>query len=363
MVTPAVVREPVEPAATTTTVPPLRSFSLAFTGDLLLHQPLTARAALNGRATGRTYDYGPMFDLVRQRLSAADVAICHLETPLSRDDRDLSTYPLFSVPFELADAIAGAGYDGCSTASNHAIDAGRGGVDSTLDHLDRVGLRHSGTARAVWEAWRTTLYDAAGVTVGHLSYTYGLNGLVLPGGEEWRVNLIDAQRILGAALLAEAEGAEYVVVSLHWGVEYVSAPTPEQRALAQLLLASPHIDLVIGHHAHVVQPVEQIGSEYVVYGLGNFLSNQGYGCCSPSGHDGLIATARVHEQPGDSWHTEMELTPTMVELPTYTVAPISDVLTDPALSPSRRAALQRSFDRTTNAIGPLPRLAGQARSN
>ena len=324
---------------------------MAFTGDLLLHQPVTAAASRNGRITGRAFDYRPMFDLVSERLSAADIAICHLETPLSRDNRRLSTYPLFSVPYELADAIADAGYDGCSTASNHAIDAGAAGVDATLDHLDRVGIGHSGTARAVWESWRTTLYEAGGVRVAHLAYTYGLNGLTPPPGEEWRVNMIDLERILGAALIADAGGADFVVLSLHWGVEQESAPTSEQRALAQTLLASPYVDLIVGHHAHVVQPVEKFGAEYVLYGLGNFLSNQGYGCCSAAAHDGVIAGVRVEERPDGSWRTTVDATPTMVELPGYVIAPIADVLRDPRTSAARRGALQRSYERTIGALG------------
>src|SRR6266511_3951852 len=197
------------------------------------------------------------------------------ETPLSPDDRHVSGYPTFNTPPELADAIRAAGYGSCSVASNHAMDQGPRGVAATLGALDRVGVGHAGTARSAAEATRPEIHLVNGIRAGLLAYTYGLNGGdTRPAGQRWLVNFISPRRILADARAAKRAGAQFVAVSLHWGTQYQVAPTAEQRALARTLLASPDIDLLIGSHAHVVQPVERIGDKYVLYGLGNFLSNE-----------------------------------------------------------------------------------------
>ncbi len=332
-----------------------RTFTLAFTGDVLSHAPVTRQAAAHGAAGGGGYDYRPMFAAVSPILMAADLAICHLETPLSRDNSDLSSWPLFNVPFELADALAYAGYAGCSTASNHALDARPEGVAATLDHLDRAGVGHAGTARAAQEAASSRLYEARGVTVGHLSYTYGLNGLTLPADQPWAVSLIDAVRILIEAHRLRAAGAEFVVVSLHWGAEYQSSPTAEQVTLAHQLLPSPDIDLIVGHHAHVVQPVERIESEYVIYGLGNFLSNQSAACCAAGAQDGVIVEVSVTEgaTPGTFVAETVTFTPTWVDRRDYKILPVALALAEPDLDPGRRATLQASWDRSVGVLTSL----------
>lgn len=303
--------------ATTTTVPPLRKLELAVTGDILIHDPVR-RAA--GTADG-AFDFVPMFADVAPILTEADLALCHLEVTLSPDNGLLTSYPMFRAPYQLADAISAAGWDGCSTASNHSLDAGPAGVTATLDHLDRAGVAHTGTARSAEEAARTTLYDVAGVKVAHLSYSYGFNGFSPPPSEPWRANQTSAAEILAAADRARAEGAEFVVLSLHWGVEYVHQPTPDQLDLATQLLPSPNIDLIVGHHAHVVQPIARIGEEVVIYGLGNFLSNQSAASGRAAAtQDGVIVRLQVEEvEPGRFLVTEVLPIPTTVERPGYTV--------------------------------------------
>ena len=186
------------------------------------------------------------------------------------------------------------GYDGCSTASNHSLDKGFDGVRSTLDTFDVVGLRHAGTARTPEEAAAITTYDVRGVRIAHLSYTYGFNGLPLPADAPWSANLIDAGRIHADAARARQEGAALVVVSLHWGTEYRAAPDGFQESVVSQLLPSEDIDLVIGHHAHVVQPVRKVGATYVVFGLGNELSNQS----EPPRRDGLTVVASANPSFG-----------------------------------------------------------------
>jgi len=177
---------------------------------------------------------------IRSALTAVDLAVCHLETPLAADDRHVSGYPTFNAPPELADAIHATGYDSCSVASNHAMDQGPRGVAATLGALDRVGVGHAGTARSAAEATRPEIHVVNGVQVGLLAYTYGLNGGdTRPAGQPWLVNLISPRRILADAHATKRAGAQFVAVSLHWGTQYQVAPTAGQRALARALLASP----------------------------------------------------------------------------------------------------------------------------
>ncbi|MCZ7535000.1 MAG: CapA family protein [Acidimicrobiia bacterium] len=272
--------------------------------------------------------------------------------PLSPDDTDITTYPSFSVPWEIAPALADAGYDGCSTASNHSLDRGGAGVTATLDHLDVAGLGHAGSARSEEEAATPTMYDVRGVEVGHLAYTEHFNGNSVPADQPWLVARIDLEKILADSSALRAAGARIVVVSLHWGSEFVSEPTDSQEAIAAALLASPDVDLVIGHHAHVVQPVEQINGEWVAYGLGNFLSNQyDTTCCPAESQDGVIAIFHFREGDDGGFTSEsVEVVPTWVERPTYRILVASDALSQPDLAPSTRDALARSLERTLEVL-------------
>ncbi|WP_130337566.1 CapA family protein [Micromonospora kangleipakensis] len=249
---------------------PKTQITVVAAGDLLVHPELTAQAATDARAAGRVgHDFTQVLAAVRPVVSRADLAICHMETPLAEPSGPFTGYPIFSVPPELADAAAWAGFDTCSTASNHSLDTGLPGIRRTLDRLDRVGLRHAGTARSAQEAARPNILDVAGVKVAQLSYTFGFNGIPRPAGQDWVANLTDRNAILAEARRARDQGARIVILSMHWGTEYQNKPNDDQLQLARDLLASPDIDLIVGHHVHVVQPFEKIGTKWVAYGLGN----------------------------------------------------------------------------------------------
>jgi poly-gamma-glutamate synthesis protein (capsule biosynthesis protein) len=291
------------PARTTTTAPPATaaapdSFTLVATGDVLLHPPLWGQAHADAVAAGGDgYDFGPLLAGVAPVVRAADVAVCHLETPLGPAGGPFSGYPSFSVPPEIAPALAATGYDVCSTASNHTFDAGAAGIDRTLAALDAAGIRHAGSARTPAEAAAITLVPVRpGVDVALLSYTFGFNGVPAPGGDAWRANGIDEARILADAARARAAGAEVVVVALHWGEEYRSELTAPEAALGPALVRSPDIDLVIGHHAHVVQPVEPVDGEWVVYGLGNMVAF--HSTPLPANEEGLLMRFTFTAGPG-----------------------------------------------------------------
>ena len=339
-------------AAVPTPHPAPRRARLAFTGDILSHERVTLFARANG-TEGLRYDYRHMFVQVRDRIASADLAICHLETPLSPDNTGLGSFPLFNAPGDLAVALADAGYDGCSLASNHSLDRGIEGIAATITTLERAGLGHAGTARTPTEAGTPVLYDAGGIAVGHLSYTYGLNGLRLPEDRLWAVDVIEPGAIVAEAQAAVDAGAEFVMLSMHWGWEYTFTPSAQQRQLAQELLADPNIDLIVGTHAHVVQPVDRIGGKYVMYGIGNFLTNQSPQSCEPcplATTDGVIMEVQLAETPaGRIEAVSIGAIPTWVELPTFEIVDVAGELAG-ELGPNRRGVLERSWRRTARAL-------------
>ena len=302
-------------------MPPPRTAILAFTGDLLAHVPVQSAAAAYattnpgaGSEVGSGYDFRPMFDEVSPINSTVDLAICHIETPLSRDDTALSGYPLFNAPRNLAVAARQAGYDGCSTASNHSFDKNVVGVFSTIEVIEAAGLRQAGMARSHLEDLAPVIYEANGIAVAHISATYSLNGLVLPSDQPYLVDPIDPSAIIFEARAAKDAGAEFVIVSLQWGNEYQSAPSDAQIQWLNEILPSDEVDLIIGHHVHVVQPVDRLGDEYVVFGLGNFLSNQSANCCPVETQDGMIALVALLEGPdGKIKATAVDYVPTWVD--------------------------------------------------
>jgi poly-gamma-glutamate capsule biosynthesis protein CapA/YwtB (metallophosphatase superfamily) len=261
--------EPAPSSAPATVPAEPEAFTLVATGDVLIHQDRSLTAGALQR--DGSYDFSGVLAPVAPMIQAADLAICHLETPVAPVGGPYRGYPSFAVQPEIVDALAGAGYDLCSTASNHSLDDGVEGLVRTLDTLDAAGIAHTGTYRTEADSVVPTIVDIDGVKVGHVAATYGLNG-GRSAGRAWEVSVAevpDVDGMLAAAARARAAGAEVVVASLHCCVEYDNDPTAAQVQAVHTLLASPDIDLVLGHHAHVVQPFEQVGGEWVAYGLGN----------------------------------------------------------------------------------------------
>ena len=292
-------------------------FTLVASGDVLIHPALTEQAtddAGGGAAGGakQNRDYRPLFAGVKPAVSTADLALCHLETPLADQNGPFTGYPSFSAPPEVAPALADLGYDSCSTASNHTLDKGVTGVLKTLDALDQVGVRHTGSARSEQEANTPLVLNVRGVKVGHVSFSFGFNGIPIPSGKPWLTNTLDADRVIAAARAARAAGAEVVVASLHWGAEFRTEPTKEQRAIARRVLADPSIDLIVGHHAHVAQPFEKIGEKWVAYGLGNHVARHE----DPQGptEEGVVARFQFRKSSA-GWRVErVQYLPTLIDL-------------------------------------------------
>lgn len=324
-----------------------RGFTLVASGDVLPHDSIIKRA--HDDAGGNGYDFKPMFAKVKPVVSAADVAICHMETVYGPDGGPFTGYPAFQSPPQVAEGLRDAGYDGCSTASNHTLDAGAEGLGRTLDTFDRVGLKHAGSARTAAEAAAPTLYAAGTAKVAHLAYTYDTNGYPMPQGRPWAVNLMEKDRIIADARAARKAGADVVLVSLHWGTEWQTEPDEKQLSLGKALTASqtagrPDIDLILGTHAHIPQAYEKVNGTWIIYGMGDQVAGEMFnhsGARDVRGNYGSIGrfTFAPPAAPGGRWQvTKAEFIPQMMDLSAGQVLNLPAALAaDPAGGDRRRA--------------------------
>ncbi|MBM7619139.1 poly-gamma-glutamate synthesis protein (capsule biosynthesis protein) [Bacillus tianshenii] len=247
--------------------------TISAVGDLLIHSTVY-EAAQTGE---NSYNFNPMLERVKQYLQETDISIANQETIIGGTEIGLSNYPSFNSPFEVADALQEAGVDIVSIANNHTLDRGEKAIMNAINHYETIDMQYVGGYKS--EEDRATLRTITenGITFSFLSYTYGTNGIPVPEGKEYFVNLIDREKIERDVKEAK-ENSDVVVVAMHWGVEYILLPNSEQEDLADFL-AGLNVDIVIGHHPHVLQPMKFLDRPdgkkmFVVYSLGNFLSGQ-----------------------------------------------------------------------------------------
>ncbi|MBT2407899.1 MULTISPECIES: CapA family protein [unclassified Streptomyces] len=317
-------REPApSSAAGSTSDTAARGFTLVASGDVLPHTSVIRQGAAD--AGGDGYDFRPMFSGVKPVVSAADLALCHMETIYGEDDGPFTGYPAFKSPPEIADGLKDAGYDGCSTASNHTLDDGADGLKRTLDKFDKVGLKHAGSARTAAEAATATMYTAGSAKVAHLAYTFDTNGYPMPDGQPWAVNLMEQEKIIADARAARKAGADVVLVSVHWGTEWQTEPDEKQLSLGRALTASqtggrPDIDLVLGTHAHIPQAYEKVNGTWIIYGMGDQIAGQMFnhtGATDPRGSYGSIGrfTFAPPAAAGQRWQvTKAEFIPQWMDI-------------------------------------------------
>ncbi|GAA2457444.1 CapA family protein [Streptomyces macrosporus] len=292
-----------------------RSFTVAAAGDILIHTQLVDQAAKDAKVTGggeKGLDFGPVMAGVKPVIDKADLAICHMEPVVGTPEGPFQSYPDFLVPPQITTVIGDIGYDTCSTASNHSLDHGAAGVKRTLDALDKAGVKHTGSARNRTEAETPLIVDVKGVKVAQLSFAGGFNGREVPEDKPWLVNQTSFENISAAERAARKAGAEVVILSIHWGREHQPEPNAFQLRMARRIARETDIDLVIGHHAHVVQPMEKVDGTWVAYGLGNQLARHDV----PSGlsEEGVIGWFEFTER-GEGWDVRARYVPTFVDIP------------------------------------------------
>lgn len=248
---------------------------LLFAGDAMQHQAQLDQALSEGG--GKEYDYSGCFDLIAPDIIQADYAVVNLEVPLGGGPR-YSGYPCFSAPDSYARALADAGFDLFLTANNHCLDSGMKAARRTISALDSLGVDHTGTFHDAADrcAKGPLIKEIHGIRFGFLNYTYGTNGIPVRDGME--VALLDRDAMARDIRESRTKGAEFVIVTVHWGIEYVLHENANQRSWADFLIEQG-ADMIIGSHPHVIQPMKLVRNEtegkdvLVVYSLGNFISN------------------------------------------------------------------------------------------
>ena len=342
---------PVQPSQATSTSAPARTdrFTVVATGDVLLPPALWNQARADAENARTAMNFGPMLAGVKPYVAKADLAICHLETPLAKPNGPFSGYPDFSGPPQIATALRATGFDACSTASNHTLDQGSAGISRTLRALDQARIKHTGSARSETESRRITLLRAGDVRVALLSYAYGFNGHTYPGGRTWLANRIDPVAIVDDAKRARRQGAQVVIAALHWGTEYQQTPSRQQLDLAPRLARSGALDLIISHHSHVVEPVQRIGRVWVVYGLGNLIAF--HSTPGLPNQEGLLASF-TFTRSGTRWTvTTAGYLPLLVtRRPPIRLLPVTAALRTGRYGSSTRARLTQALERTTRVV-------------
>ncbi len=258
---------------------PEQRLSLMAVGDIMMHQE-QLDAAWNPAT--KKYDFHSFFTNVVPLFQEADWVIGNLETTMSGSAAGYSGYPMFNSPAELSHTLKEVGFTAVSTANNHSLDRKGPGILQTIKHLDEAGLLHTGTFASPEERDEPLLLKKNGFTLALLSYTYGTNGIPIPEGKPYMINLIDPALIKKDIAHAREKGADLVAVALHFGVEYQRMPNEAQKKTAEQVIRDG-ADLILGAHPHVVQPYEwktvtlEDGREHkglITYSLGNFISAQ-----------------------------------------------------------------------------------------
>ena len=390
---PTVATEETEIPTTEETEPPttlpepehvVSTATILSTGDILMHIPV-----INSGAQGGEYNYDSIFRFVTEDISAADHALANLETTLAGTDNGYkySGFPNFNCPDAIVDALKNAGFDTLLTANNHSYDTTLVGFKRTLEVVRGAGLGTLGTYLDA-EEQKWTIEEINGIKVGMLCYTYA-TGVNSAGSPQLNGNAAISQpglcnyfysKNLPAfydeveTYLAEMKeaGAEATVFYIHWGVEYQLAPNQEQTAIAQKL-CDMGVDVIIGGHPHVIQPVDLLESTVdpdhktvILYSMGNAVSNQRAGNISsistPHTEDGLFFNITFSKYSDGTVYLEsVEVIPTWVNLNSnngsrqYNIVPLHDGLRDQwqekyNMTENEFNAAQRSYDRTDKLV-------------
>ncbi|MDR1912297.1 MAG: CapA family protein [Helicobacteraceae bacterium] len=273
---PKVLPPPISIAATSRKTPreiKEQNITLIAVGDNLIHKQIIREAK-----TKNSYDFTPIYEKIKPIVQAADLAFINQETPIAGAAFGYTGYPSFNAPTTLGDAIYAAGFRAINHASNHSMDKGKKAILTMIDFWKKypkaipLGIHASQEDRN-----KPKIVSIKGIKIGFLAYTYGLNGIKLPKDSPYLVSLID-RKIMAKEIDALRPLCDFLIVSAHWGNEYEHIPGKQQEKLANFL-AEHKVDLVIGHHPHVLQPAKWIEGKdgaktLVYYSLGNFVSAQ-----------------------------------------------------------------------------------------
>lgn len=260
------------------------SFSFLAAGDSLIHSAVYADAYNNG-----SYDFKKMLTSVKPIVEKYDLAFINQETIIGGKSLGLSSYPRFNSPEEIGNDLIDAGFDIFNLANNHTLDMGEAGMLNSLAYWDTKDVITVGMNSSFEGQNTIPIYEKNGITYAILGYTTVTNGLSVPAGKEYYLNIYDSVKV-AEDIAKVRDKVDILMVSMHYGSEYTHDPTLEETEIA-FYLASQNVDVVIGHHPHVIQPITYIDDTLVIYSLGNFISGQ----IGLNKQIGMLASFDVHK--------------------------------------------------------------------
>lgn len=273
---------------TTTVKPPSNELSVVMTGDCLIHKTIY-NDALNEDGT---YSFDKMFTLVAPLIKGHDLAYYNQESNIGGKALGLSAYPRFNSPEEIGDAMVNLGFNLVSLANNHTMDKGEQGVINSVNYWKtKPGVFYTGEALS-WQDRENNIkiLEKNGIKYAFFSYTTVTNGLLPPSGKEYLTNIYSKEKVQNDINKVK-ENVDLIIVAMHWGEEYTTNPSSGQKQIAKDL-SDMGVNLVIGNHAHSLQPVEMIGDTLVFYALGNFIASQE----TPDKQTGTIITLNIKKE-------------------------------------------------------------------
>ncbi len=244
---------------------PEKKISLLATGDAVIHSGIYKAAKTNDG-----YDFNSMLSMLSDIIPKYDISFINQETPFA--DKEPSNYPTFNTPHEWGDALINVGFNMVSLSNNHSMDQGEQGVLDTLNYWNTTNVYHNGMASSFKEQTSYEIEEKNGITYAMLAYTKGTNGINVPSGKEYLVNVYSYE-LAKKDIEKLRDNVDVLIISMHWGDEYQASPNDYQSQVAQEL-ASLDVDIVLGNHPHWIQPIEYIDNTLVIYSMGNFISNQ-----------------------------------------------------------------------------------------
>lgn len=243
--------------------------SMIMGGDALYHTGVYQ----DGKQADGTYNYDKQLSYIAPIVSKYDLAYYNQETVLGGTELGLSSYPTFNSPQEVGDAFIKAGFNLVSLANNHTLDKGTKAVLNSAEYWSKqTNVMTAGSYSSAEDKARSHVGEKNGIKYAFFAYTVTTNGIKVPAGKEYLVNVYSDEKVKADIEAVKGE-ADVILVSMHWGEEYTHTPTAEQRRIAQYL-ADLGVSVIIGAHPHVIQPIEHIGNTVVIYSLGNFISGQ-----------------------------------------------------------------------------------------
>lgn len=249
--------------------------SLIMIGDMLMHLNVTKSGFIDSEGTQKNYDH--LFANIKSEVEAADIAIVNQEIMMGGEDLGYSGYPMFNTADELATAINDAGFNVVLHATNHTMDKWKKGLLHTMEVWKQYpNVKVLGINETAEDQEKVYVYEKEGIKIALLNYTYGLNGMPMPDDMPFAVNLIE-EGLMDRQIKLAHEQADFVCVLIHWGNEYQTYASEEQKRWCRWMLERD-VDLVIGAHPHVIQPIEWYENEatghkmLVYYSLGNYVT-------------------------------------------------------------------------------------------